>query len=582
MLSYIADFETTTNPTDCRVWAYGMCEVGKPESFVYGTSINEFMEVCEKSLGNVKIFLHNLKFDGHFIIDFLLKSGFKHITNSKDRDSKTFSTLINDKGFFYSIEVVFMLRGKKVNKVVFWDSSKLFPMGVEKVAEAFKMPYKKLKIDYSAHDNLPIGSPLTEEELEYLKHDVFIISHAIDFFQSQGFNKMTIGSNALSDYKKSIGKNKFDVLFPPLKLKYYEEMRQCYKGGFTYLVPEFEGKTINCGIVLDVNSLYPYCQKEYTLPFGTPIFFYGDYKPDKNYPLYIIMFECQFELKQGKLPTVQIKHSMFYQGNEYLTSSDDRIVPMCMTSTDFELFKEHYEIYNLTVFSGWKFKGKKGLFDEYIDKWNQNKIKAKEEGNPGLYTISKQFLNSLYGKFGTSVLFQSKIPVLKNNGMIQYKLGEFEEGSGVYIPMAAFITSYARAKTIKSAQNIVDDYNSGKSDIQFVYADTDSLHCISPNFEMPSGLDIHDTELGAFKLETKFKRAKYLRQKCYIQDSTTDFISENPEYKLKVVISGLPEECSEQVTFKNFKYGATYTSKKHPEIVPGGIVLKNIDFTILP
>ena len=42
----------------------------------------------------------------------------------------------------------------------------------------------------------------------------------------------------------------------------------------------------------------------------------------------------------------------------------------------------------------------------------------------------------------------------------------------------------------------------------------------------------------------------------------------------------MPEECADQVTFRNFKFGATYTNKKQPEIVKGGVILKDIDFTI--
>lgn len=579
MKTYVADFETTTNENDCRVWAFALCEVENKNNIVTGTTIDEFMRYCEFNLNNDKVFFHNLKFDGQFIIYWLLSNGFKHTTSSKEKDSKTFNTLINDKGFFYSIEVIFKLKGKTVNKVVFWDSLKIIPMSVDKIAKTFGLPYQKLKIDYDAHNNLPVGAPLTDEEKQYIKHDVWIVAHAIAYFHSEGLTRMTIGSCALAEYKRIIGKSKFDIFFPATK--HYDDIKQSYKGGYTYLRPEFEGKTLKNGIVLDVNSLYPYCMKEYALPFGTPIFFWGEYKPDKNYPLYTIMFECQFELKPGKLPTVQIKHGMFWKGNEYLTSSEDRIVQMCMNSIDFELFRENYDIYNLTVFSGWKFKAKKGMFDEYIDKWNSNKIHAKEIGNPGLYLISKQLLNALYGKFGTSVKFQSKKPIMMKDGVVRYKVTEPEERDGVYIAMASFITSYARHKTITAFQRLLDDYNAGKSDICPVYCDTDSLHCISPNFELPTCLDISDTELGAWKLEGVFNKAKFLRQKCYIENLTTDFTSENPEYKLKVTVAGMPDACAEQVTFQNFKFGATYTNKKQPEIVKGGVILKDIDFTII-
>ena len=111
----------------------------------------------------------------------------------------------------------------------------------------------------------------------------------------------------------------------------------------------------------------------------------------------------------------------------------------------------------------------------------------------------------LYGKFGTDNKVRSKIPEFID-GKIHYQLGDYEERDGIYVALASFITSNARLITISSAQKITDDYNAGISDIQFVYADTDSLHCISPNFELPQGLEIDSTKLGAWDFESKFAK----------------------------------------------------------------------------
>ena len=39
MRKFTADFETTTDPNDCRVWAYAICEIGNINNFYYGNSI---------------------------------------------------------------------------------------------------------------------------------------------------------------------------------------------------------------------------------------------------------------------------------------------------------------------------------------------------------------------------------------------------------------------------------------------------------------------------------------------------------------------------------------------------------------
>ena len=199
----------------------------------------------------------------------------------------------------------------------------------------------------------------------------------------------------------------------------------------------------------------PSCMYHEYLPYAKPIFFWGEYEYDEIYPLYTQMIRCQFELKPNKIPTVQIKNSIFYKGNEYLTSSGDREVVLCLNSVDLELFFEQYEVYNLEYISGWKFKATKGLFKDYIDKWSNNKIQAKIDGNHGLYLISKLFLNSLYGKFGTDTKVRSKIPFM-DNGVVKYADGDPEEKDGIYVALASFVTSYGRRKTIKAAQTIME------------------------------------------------------------------------------------------------------------------------------
>ena len=599
MGSFVADFETTTNIEDCRVWAFAICEVGNKEDVIIGTTIDEFMEWNIKRKENDTVFFHNLKFDSQFIMNWLFKNGYDHTTEPEQKKSKTFNTLISDKGLFYQVEVIFEKKGKKVNKVIFQDSLKLIPLSVDSIAKSFKLPISKLKIDYDSHNNLPIGSPLTPEEEEYIKHDVQIVAHAIEYFYSQGLNKMTIGSCALSEYKKIIKKRNFDRYFPTPK--YHDDVKQSYRGGFTYLNPDYTEKDVGKGIVLDVNSLYPSVMYDNYLPFGTPIYFNGKYEHDPIYPIYTQMIRCQFELKEGKIPTIQIKYGYSFRANEYLTTSGDTEVVLCLNSVDLELFLEQYDVYNLEYISGWKFKATKGLFTDYIDKWSNNKIQAKKDGNHGLYLISKLFLNSLYGKFGTDTRVRSKIPYLGEDNEIHYKDGKAEIKNGVYIAMSSFITSYARKKTLTSAQRIMDNHRNGLSKAQFVYADTDSLHIVlngenEEEFLKNCELDIHPTKLGAWDNESKFISARFLRQKCYIEKEIIDeddylkglksefdyLYSKDSKgfYKLKITVAGMPTDCHKYVNFDNFNIGASYKGKKQPKIVPGGVVLSEIDFTI--
>ena len=276
MSLYVADFETTTLIDNCHVWAYAICEVKNPNKVIIGTTIEEFMEWCEKQEENNIIYFHNLKFDSQFIMQYLFTHGYTCTEELKDRKSKTFNTLISDKGLYYQVEVIFKIKGKHTKKVTFRDSLKLIPLSVDAIAKAFKLPISKLEIDYDLHNNLPVGSPISDKEKEYIKHDVQIVAYAIDYFIKQGLDKMTIGSCALNEYKNIIDKKNFSKFFPTPT--YHDDVKPSYRGGFTWLNPKFKGKTVKNGIVLDVNSLYPSCMAENYLPYGKPLFFTDNIK----------------------------------------------------------------------------------------------------------------------------------------------------------------------------------------------------------------------------------------------------------------------------------------------------------------
>ena len=553
-MTYAADFETTTDIDDCRVWAWAVCEVGNYDNFRYGVTINELMDMCKKDKSNI-LYFHNLKFDGEFILYWLFHNGFK-LNNETKLNTNEFSTLISDTGLFYSIEICFKRTKKEIVKVKILDSLKILPFSVEKVAQAFNLPISKLSINYQ--EKREIGHKLTEEEISYIKNDVEIVARAIEILHKQGLTKMTTGANALEEYKRIISKKLFEKWFPPPL--YDSDIRQAYKGGFTYLNPKYAGKDIKNGIVLDVNSLYPSVMYYSPLPYGEGKYFTGKYINDDNYNLYIQMFSCQFKLKKGYIPTIQLKNNMSFVPTEYLESSKGEYITLCLTNIDLEIFFEHYEVYDIDYISGWKFRSYIGLFKNYIDKWNKIKVQATIEKNGAMRSIAKLMLNSLYGKFALNPKVKSKYPFLGDDDIIHYKIVQEEDRKPIYIPMGVFITSWARYKTITSAQKVYD---------RFIYADTDSLHLEGE--EIPDGLEISDTELGKWKLESRFTKARFIRQKSYIEEI---------DNKLKITCAGMPESCYKYVTWDNFHKGAEYNGKLKISHTSGGIVLLESPHTL--
>lgn len=571
---FSCDFETTTKIDDCRVWAYGYMEIGNRDNYKIGNNLDEFMQWCKESQSD--LYFHNLRFDGEFIVNWLLKNGF---TFSKEGTANTFNTIISRMGQWYMIDICYGYKGtgKRKQKLhtVIYDSLKKLPFPVKKIAKDFNMHLEKGDIDY--HAERPIGHEITPDEFKYIKNDIEIIAEALEKQFEEGLVKMTNGSDALDGFKNIISKKLFEKHFPVMHEKLDKNIRLAYRGGFTWLNERYAGKTLGTGLVFDVNSLYPAQMYNRPLPYGLPLPFKGKYKPDENYPLYIQHIRCEFELKEGYIPTIQIKKNMMFKGNEYLKSSNGEIVDLYLTNIDLELIQEHYDLYDVEYVKGFKFRQKIGLFNQYIDHWTE--IKINNKGAKKL--LAKLMLNSLYGKFASNPNITGKYPYLKEDGSCGYALGEEETKDPVYTPMGVFITSWARFTTISTAQKCYD---------RIIYCDTDSIHLVGE--EIPEVIKdvIDDDKLGYWAHESTFQRAKYLRQKTYCYDTfkrvneqgfEVEANSSNFEYtKFSVKCAGMPDAVKKKVTFDNFNLNFTSDGKLMPKHVNGGVVLVDTTFSI--
>ena len=594
---FSADFETTTDVNDCRVWAYAVCNIEDPSDFRYGNSIEEFIKFCTEPKINYKLFIHNLKFDGSYVLAYLFSAGYTWIKDKKEKRDKTFTTLITDMGQFYSITIYFKVTGHHTNKVEIVDSMKIFPnFSVERVAEGFKLPIRKLEIDYNAKRE--VGHQLTKEEIDYIRNDVEIMARALKEMFIRGLTKMTIASDAMNNFKDHfIGfRKKFPILPPEVD----KDIRKSFRGGFTYVNEVWQEKPVGRGIVLDINSLYPSCMTSpYALPYDFPRFFEGKYEHDPIYPLYVQCLTCKFDIKPGKIPSVQIKNSLSFIPNEYLKSSNGEPVSLYLTKPDFELFMEQYEVKDITYNGGWKFKQAIGLFDNYVNYWTEQKIKAGKEGNAPLRQISKLMLNSLFGRFAISGKAMQKQPILDHDEIVRYVLQEEETRETLYVPVASFITAYGRNKTIRTSQSIRDFTLKKYGEDRYFYSDTDSIHANLSDEDLEELKDIihiDDYKLGYWAKEAEFDRAIYIRQKCYVEEI---------KGKLQVTVAGLPKYLAPLITFENFKRGFTTEGlslkqmldlaskngateeelkKLHPKLtykyVKGGVILADTDFTI--
>ena len=596
-----ADFETTVDPEDVRVWASCAVDIDTLETVHLSNSIEAFFDWLKDK--NTVAYFHNLKFDGEFILAYLLREGYKYSEKPKDN---TFSTLITDTGAFYSITVIFKAQKKHYKKVVFYDSLKKLPFKVDTISKAFKLPDEKLLIDYKAYR--PVGHELTEEEKKYIINDCKIVAEALQIQFSQGLTKMTNASDAMSHFKKTGYMEKyFEKYFPVFNFELDDFIRKAYKGGYVYLNPKYKNIRGLQGMTFDVNSLYPAMMyaNDWKLPYGYPIYFEGEPETTEDYPLFIVHLKCKFKLKKDHLPTIQLKNNRSYVETEYLTTSAvnkngvyiDEPVDITLTNVDLDLFLDHYETDGLKYIKGLKFRGRSDFFRESIDYW----MHIKETSEGAIRQLAKLQLNSLYGRFAMSMLSRVKIPT-DEEGMVKYKLltedtykdlglKEPELRDPVYTAMSAFIAASGRNNTIRSGQAVYD---------RFIYADTDSLHLVGT--DIPENLDVHPTKLGAWKHEGTFTDSVFIRCKTYMEtyelikprdlktlarwvcdDSIERIVYEKDvlkAYTTKVTCAGMPDNIKAEVTYDNFKSGSTFDGKLMPKRYPGGVVLTETTFTI--
>lgn len=576
---YVADFETTVydGQESTEVWAAAIVKLFTEDVQIYH-SIDELFDFLISQTTNVIVYFHNLKFDGEFWLNFLLsRTSYKQAYCQQDEELNTgyfidrkymksgeFKYSISDKGMWYTI-----LIKHGIYFIELRDSLKLLPISVEKMGKSFGTKHKKLMMEYEGY-RYP-GCLITDEEKEYISNDVLVVKEAIEIMYNQNHKKLTIGSCCLSEYHAICPFQDYDKVFPnlyeyPIDKDTFgfntmgDYIRASYRGGWCYVVDKKKNKIFKNGTTADVNSLYPsmmHSESGNRFPVGMPQFWIGNEIPVEALQpnvYYFVRVKFQFKLKRGYLPHIQIKNSPFYPSTVCLTTSDvlSRIdgkyhtqfeetdgsitpatVTMVMTMTDYELTKEHYNLYNVEILDGCYFNTRIGIFDEYIDKYKEIKMKSKGATRE----IAKLFLNNLYGKFATSTDSSFKVVRLKEDGSLAYRAVTENKKKPGYIPIGTAITSYARNFTIRAAQK--NYYGPNKSG--FIYADTDSIHCdLTP--DKIQGIKVDDTAFCCWKLESSWDEALFVRQKCYAEHITHENQKPiQPYWDLKC--AGMPDTC---------------------------------------
>ena len=550
---FVADFETKNEDFYnehgfTEVWLYA---ISNPQGEIvnYGENIEQFLDYCCKELNNCVVYFHNLRFDGSFILSYIIKKKYKFLEKIDYNSGKSYTTLISEEGQFYSIKVHF----KRGVTVEFNDSLKIIPFPVKTIAKAFNLPMEKEKIDYGNYI-------VNEDTLKYVFNDVKIVALALRQLKENGFCGMTAASSAYKWYMSTMTGT--DILFPDLPEDMLIEWRDAYRGGRSQVNPMWAGQVLKGVSRYDVNSMYPSIMRNCWLPIGVPK------KIDKRntYRFEMYKVSIMFTLKEGHLPTLLKKNVMFAQQSYY--TDTDGIETLYISSIDYELLERHYDIDYVIFEEMWGFNTSNELFREYIDYWYD--VKSKNTG--AMKQLAKLMLNSLYGKFGSNPLGKNKIPELDEDGSLKFKTTEEQPRKKYYLFIAIAIVSYAH--------KLIDDAIVNTGIENFVYCDTDSVHTLGK-------LDEHlidQKKLGLFKLEAVETKSKYVRQKTYVYSQQ----EEDGQEHIYITCAGMNDASKIYALntygddiFDEFKPGFTVEGYKlMPKQVPGGVVLIKSKFMI--
>ena len=633
---FMADFETTTpeamertGADHTEVWAWAICPIPcnyEQRDVVIGNSLDSFMEWCKKNLHEDDIvFFHNLTFDGSFIMSWLLNHGYKQEKCGwkNKKHFRNYDLLAAAMAGFYSLTV-----GMGKGAFRFQDSAKLLAFTVYEIGESFQTKVRKSLIDYDAHDKA--GEFITPEEEEYIANDVLVVAQALwETLLSRGYKKMTAGSNALHDFIERFGgKEKFREKFPMLegvvsrkklgetpeeerkRLDYEDSFednftRKSYRGAVCMTKEGIENITLRgiTGITVDKHSMYPsqmHSKSGNYYPVGkgtwTDMGVSSNMRPIKqietildsienNYgkKVCFLSFMVDFTVKPDHAPFVQLKNFSRFAPNQFIKDSEG-MVRMYMSDAEFKLFTEQYDINAFQFLKAIEYNAVIGLFDDFINYW----YGIKESSKGALKQLAKLMLNSLYGKFATSLEGDSMEAHLgytdrggnyHDDGIVHYT-HLAEERKGVYIPVGAMVTAYARCDLVRAIQA-----NWGN----FLYCDTDSLHLKG----LPRGIPITKKDICTWGIEGTFNRAKYIRQKTYFEvdnrGGRTVRCAGLPRSVIKEVDGKVVRVgARELVNFDNFDIHYDFASPDSPfkgcklrrQTIKGGVILVPTDFQI--
>ena len=572
---FVADFETTDSEElskyfangkqlyKQRVWLAGLKNLSSEQTQVF-TNLDDFMTtlLARGNNQNKEVAIHNLKFDGSYIVPWLLNNGYSS-TNERPLP-KEFGVLVTDRNDWYSMTI----QVTKRRKVTIWDTAKLFPMQLEYMPDVYFTPTRKVQETQDFYererglDHVP-----TEEELTYLENDLQVMCETLNkHIDRYGLRfKKTQAGQAWYDFTE--GFKAWKLRFPALDNDTDKAIRPAYWGGISYVPRQHAGEDRYNIRVMDINSSYPHKAAYERLPYGNMIFKLNNEHPDMS-KFWIGDALVRFKLKPNRIPCIPNKAIIegFRIGNldfDKWVLDSEGIVRIKFSSIDYITAQMSYDFEVIQWNDTYHFKQRVHpeitKFVEANDKvksGNRKKARNLPDDKPEKWNLladsqrAKINNNSFYGKFGEEVIKEGKTPYWEDDDVVWEvdKIQELTDAKRKYLPVAIAITAYGRQQLVHLANALGE---------HFIYCDTDSVHFLKEGglskveeLVKNGEIKLDPTKLGSWDVEGDYKRGRFLRAKAYMEDD-------------EVTLAGLPADphtgafskSRSVITWENFHLG---------------------------
>lgn len=398
---------------------------------------------------------------------------------------------------FYSSGMTNIFRWKNGKSyIVAIDNGNFFAGKLDKWGKVVNMP--KLSVDFETDDD--------ETLMIYCRRDVEIMQRLwqvwIDFLDQHNIGrfKLTVASTAFEAFRHRFMGHHIQIHVDPDVLALE---RAAYHGGRTEAF--YKGRADDSTYYyLDFNSMYPYVMRE----FDYPVWLWG-YRQGPSLPLLRYQLE-----RSAVIARVRLKNAL----NAFPVLKNERLIyptesfDATLSTPELTYALEHEWIAEVYEMSWYK---QRPIFRQYVDYFYSERKKYEAVNQHDMAQLTKLMLNSLYGKFGQRGIDQKKIANcdpeivryesvydLEDNetynltylGGSVIKTIESGESFNSFPAVAAHVTAYARMHLWSYIEHLPQQ--------TVYYCDTDSLLVNQRGYDALKN-DLHDTRLGALKIETQ-------------------------------------------------------------------------------